>query len=178
MSKQELKDKPYNLEKRTLMFAQDVLSLCRRLNKNILNSALIHQLIRSSSSVGANYREANDSLGKKDFLLRLKPKICAGNETASISPAQKDAYASQGLTPTSMFKSRRDLNSRPCGRILLWYLYCKIRVKISRREAKESHHWLDLIAVANEDIKNETSPLLTEALELKSILSAIIKKFE
>jgi len=38
------------------------------------------QLIRSSGSVGANYIEANESLSKKDFVLRIKdlPKRSKG----------------------------------------------------------------------------------------------------
>jgi four helix bundle protein len=32
----------------------------------------VRQLVRSSGSVGANYIEANDALGKKDFLMHIK----------------------------------------------------------------------------------------------------------
>ena len=39
----------------------------RELKNSTANSEDASQLIRSSSSVGANYIEANDSLGKKDF---------------------------------------------------------------------------------------------------------------
>lgn len=57
----------YDLENRTLKFAKDCIDLCKSLHRDIANVELISQLVRSSSSVGANYREANDSLTKKDF---------------------------------------------------------------------------------------------------------------
>jgi len=52
------------------------------------------------------------------------------------------------------------------------------RLRITRREAKESHHWLDLILEANGDKRLGILPLLIEASELKKIFSAIINKSE
>lgn len=37
-----------------------------------LNIRIIPQVVASAGSIGANYREANDALGKKDFVHRLK----------------------------------------------------------------------------------------------------------
>jgi four helix bundle protein len=67
-------DKKYDLEERTLKFAEDCIDLCKSLMKNTINTELIGQLISASSSVGANYREANDSISKKDFYHRIS--IC------------------------------------------------------------------------------------------------------
>lgn len=44
--------------------------LCK-LMKDTINIELVSQLIRTSGSVGANYREANDSTSKKDFYHRI-----------------------------------------------------------------------------------------------------------
>ncbi|MDD5326910.1 MAG: four helix bundle protein [Phycisphaerae bacterium] len=66
--------KQYDLEPRTLEFAKNVRSFVSRLSKNSANFEDGKQLIRSSGSVGANYIEANESLGKKDFAMRIK--IC------------------------------------------------------------------------------------------------------
>ncbi len=109
----------FDLEERTTNFAKAVIRLCKTLPRNSINDRLIDQVVGASGSVGANYREANDALGKKDFLQRMK---------------------------------------------------------ISRRESKEAHHWLDLILEANENKEVEIRPLLTEVTELKNILSAIINK--
>lgn len=53
-----------------------------------------------------------------------------------------------------------------------------MRVKISRKEAKESVYWLRLINAHVEDNNVEGEKLYTEAIELKKIFSAIIVKSE
>jgi four helix bundle protein len=108
-----------NLEERTAEFAKRVIRLCQALPKNHVNSPLISQIVRSSGSVGANYREANEGLGKKDFVYRLR---------------------------------------------------------IARKEAKETSYWLDLIEDANGGFKERMKPLFQEAIELRNILSSIITK--
>jgi len=111
----------FDLEERTTRFAKDVVKLCKSLPRNPINDRLVGQVVGSSGSIGANYREANDALGKKDFLQRLK---------------------------------------------------------ISRREAKESMHWLDVLLEANTNESSSIGALLKEAEEIKNILSAIINKVE
>lgn len=111
----------FDLERRTTLFAKNVILLCKELPRNPINDRLVGQVVGSSGSVGANYREANDALGKKDFVFRLR---------------------------------------------------------ISRKEAKETIHWLELITVANPNYTESVTPLLREATELRNILSAIIKKID
>jgi four helix bundle protein len=65
-------ERPYDLEERTFLFAKETRSFVKRLSRTVENLEDIKQLVRSSGSVGANYIEANESLGKKDFLLRIK----------------------------------------------------------------------------------------------------------
>ena len=64
--------KEYNLEKRTTDFAKSVIRLCKKLPSNPINERIVGQVVGASGSVGANYREANDALGKKDFVHCLK----------------------------------------------------------------------------------------------------------
>ncbi|MBU1146990.1 MAG: four helix bundle protein [Candidatus Omnitrophica bacterium] len=109
----------FDLEERTTKFAKEMIRLCKDLHRDPINDRLINQVVGASGSIGANYREANDSLGKKDFLQRMK---------------------------------------------------------IARREAKESHHWLELLSEANEKRSSEILPLFKEAEELKKIFSSIIDK--
>ncbi|GGF00600.1 four helix bundle protein [Flavobacterium limi] len=111
--------KPYNLEERTFLFAKECRIYIRTLPKTISNIENGKQLVRSSGSVGANYIEANEKLGDKDFLFRLK---------------------------------------------------------IARKEAKESKFWLQLLNDLNPDQINLSESLLFEIEELKKILSAIITK--
>lgn len=111
---------PYDLEERTFLFAKDVRLFVKTLPKTIANIEDSKQVVRASGSVGANYREANEALGKKDFLMRIK---------------------------------------------------------ISRKESKESAYWLRLINETNiPDNHKEAERLIKEATELKKIFSSIVVK--
>jgi four helix bundle protein len=107
------------LEVRCMNFAKNARDFCRTIQKDIVNTVYIKQLVRSSSSIGANYIEANEKLGKQDLLMRLR---------------------------------------------------------ISRKEAKETEYWIELLKV---DDRVGTSEILQqEAGELRKILSAIINKLK
>ena len=110
------KSKKYDLEERTFVFAKNVIEYVRYLPKGIAYSGIGRQLVRSAGSVGANYIEANESLSKKDFIMR---------------------------------------------------------VKISKKEAKESHYWLKLSTPSknNESFKTK---LMCECEELMKIFATII----
>jgi four helix bundle protein len=110
----------YDLEERTFQFTKDVRNFIKTLPKTIANFEDQKQLVKASGSVGANYREANESLSKKDFLMRIK---------------------------------------------------------ILRKESKESKYFLRLINETNDlPNKDEASRLNQEAIELKKIFSSILEK--
>ncbi len=67
-----LDNKPYDLEERTYLFAKDVRDFVKRLPRTVCNLEDVKQLVRASGSVGANYIEANESLGNKDFKMHIK----------------------------------------------------------------------------------------------------------
>jgi four helix bundle protein len=80
------------------------------------------QVIKASGSVGANYIEANESLSKKDFIMRIK--IC-------------------------------------------------------RKEAKESRYWLRLLDINSQlELEDEQNHLVQEATELMKIFGSILQKSE
>ena len=110
--------KRYDLEDRTLKFAKQVRDFVRKLPRTISMIEDTKQLVKASGSVGANYIEANESLSKKDFIMRIK--IC-------------------------------------------------------RKEAKESRYWLNLLDVTDGVIQ-EKEQLVQEAQELMSIFGAILRK--
>ncbi len=62
----------FDLEARTLRFAERVRKFLRLLPRTIISEMDGRQLVRSSGSVGANYIEANENLGVRDFLYRIK----------------------------------------------------------------------------------------------------------
>lgn len=102
-----------------MKFAKKVIALCKKVPKNTISLELVAQVVRSSGSVGANYREANDALSKKDFVYRMK--IC-------------------------------------------------------RKEAKETGYWLELLKEANPDFEGKIELLLNEPVELRKIFSSIIER--
>ena len=117
---QNRNSKLYDLEDRTLAYAKNVRMFVKKLNKSISNIEDIKQLVRSSGSVGANYIEANESLSKKDFIMRIK--IC-------------------------------------------------------RKEAKESRYWLKLLDTNDkQDLEKYRNLYIDEATQLMKIFGAILIK--
>ena len=112
------KRRVYDLEERSLKFAERVISYIETLHKSIANIEVSRQLVRAAGSIGANYIEANESLGKKDFLMRIR---------------------------------------------------------ISRKESKESRHWLRL-SRPPENNSQERGELIQEATELMKIFGSILVK--
>lgn len=66
--------KIYDLEERTAKFGEDIIRFCKSAPKNSINLPIISQLVRSATSVGANYCEADDAESKMDF--KHKIGIC------------------------------------------------------------------------------------------------------
>lgn len=57
----------YDLEERTAKFGENIINLCKKAPKNVVNTPIIDQLMRAGISMGANYAEANGASSKKDF---------------------------------------------------------------------------------------------------------------
>lgn len=106
------------LENRFLKYTFNVRNFCVHLKHRLINIEYIKQLIRASSSIGANYIEASDDLGKADE---------------------------------------------------------KMKIKISRRESKESVYLLNLeIVYGDENLEKERLALTDEGNQIRKILSAIL----
>jgi four helix bundle protein len=101
-----------------LAFTKRVISFINGITRTVSNVEIAKQLIGSAGSVGANYIEANESLGRKDFLFHIR---------------------------------------------------------ISRKEAKETRYWLQLIECP-EQLKEEQMNLIQETTELMKIFGAILEK--
>jgi four helix bundle protein len=89
--------KVYDLEERTALFGENVIDFVKTLPQDRVNNELISQIIRSSTSIGANYMEADAAESRKDF--RHKIAICKkeSKETkhwlrmvARANPGRKD----------------------------------------------------------------------------------------
>jgi len=66
--------KKYDLEERTAKFGELVIRLLKEIPQNPITIPLINQLIKCSTSIGANYCEADDAESKMDF--KHKIGIC------------------------------------------------------------------------------------------------------
>jgi len=61
------KNNKYDLEERTAKFGEDVIDFLKTIRTTEINRTLISQVVRSSTSIGANYGEADSAVSKKDF---------------------------------------------------------------------------------------------------------------
>lgn len=71
----------YDLEERTAKFGEEIIKFVKILERNEINKPLISQIIRSGTSVGANYMEANQASSKKDFRNKINISRKESNET-------------------------------------------------------------------------------------------------
>lgn len=60
-----------DLQERTAKFGEAVIVFCKTLERNAISTPLITQLVRSATSIGANYMEANSASSKKDFTNKI-----------------------------------------------------------------------------------------------------------
>lgn len=111
--------KVYNLSARTAKLGVDIIVFLKAIKENNINRPIINQLIRSATSIGANYMEADCAESKKDF---------------------------------------------------------NHKIGICKKEAKETTHWLHMLATAEPAKKEECRSLWQEAHELTLIFSAIVKR--
>lgn len=57
----------YDLEERTARFGEGIIELCKKVTKSPVTVPIIDQLVRSGTSMGANYSEANGASSRRDF---------------------------------------------------------------------------------------------------------------
>jgi len=63
--------KKYDLSERTLEFSMSVINLCKKIKQDTITRPIVSQLVRSATSIGANYHEADEAVSKKDFINKL-----------------------------------------------------------------------------------------------------------
>ena len=61
----------HDLEERTALFAEAVIELVKSVPATPITREIISQLVRSATSVGANFCEADEAESKKEFLYRI-----------------------------------------------------------------------------------------------------------
>ena len=61
----------FDLEERTIVFSEQVIELVKQLPQDTITRPIISQLVRSATSIGANYSEAEEASSKKDFVNKV-----------------------------------------------------------------------------------------------------------
>ena len=69
------------LRDKSKTYAKNIVFLCRSLRQNNVEGALINQLLRSGTSVGANVHEAQYAQGTKDFISKFEIALKECNES-------------------------------------------------------------------------------------------------
>ena len=111
----------YDLEERTAAFGEAVLAFAKNVPRGPVNDPLISQVVRSATSIGANYCEADDGVSKRDF--RNKIGICRKESKETKHWLRMIAAASPELKPQSraLWQEAKELNLifatifRTCG---------------------------------------------------------------
>ncbi len=87
----------FDLEERTAKFGEAVIEFVKALPKSIILNPLISQIVRSATSIGANYCEADDAESSKDICHKLSIAKKEARETmhwlrmiSVVSPESKN----------------------------------------------------------------------------------------
>ena len=64
-------ERTFDLAERTARFGESAIQFCKTIKRNAITLPLIRQLVRSATSVGANYLEADEAGSKKEFRYRI-----------------------------------------------------------------------------------------------------------
>lgn len=84
------KSKVYDLEERTAKFGENIILFSKQIPKNEITRPIISQLVRSGTSVGANYCEADCAESRKDFEHKLG--ICKKRIKRNKTLVKNDSY--------------------------------------------------------------------------------------
>ena len=86
----------FDLAERTALFGEAVISFARSIRRDDVSGPLVRQLVRSATSIGANYTEADEAGSTKEFRYRISVCCREARETqywlrmlAAASPEHK-----------------------------------------------------------------------------------------
>ena len=65
------KNPKYDLEERTAKFGEKIIEFVKEIPQNPITGPIINQLVKSGTSVGANYCEADDAETSRDFIHKI-----------------------------------------------------------------------------------------------------------
>ncbi|MGP8198327.1 MAG: four helix bundle protein [Limisphaerales bacterium] len=93
-----------DLRERTKSFARRIIRLFAALPRNTASQILGRQLLRSGTSIGANYREANRARSKPEFIAKVGDCLREADETAYWL----ELLSEENFVPTAKLKPLLD----------------------------------------------------------------------
>lgn len=103
--------RPFDLKERTKAFALRVIKMTVTLPKNPVARVLGGQVLRSGTSVGANYREADSSRSKAEFISKMGDSLKELSETIYWLELLVDSGTVSATKMASLLKETKELQS-------------------------------------------------------------------
>lgn len=100
----------YDLAERTARFGEEVVRFAKKFPGTPVNRPLVGQFVRAGTSVGANYREANDAISPKDFRHRISICRKEAKETQYWLRTLATAAPNLGIEARALWKEASQLN--------------------------------------------------------------------
>src|SRR5213595_3755232 len=93
----KMRGEGFDLEERTARFGEAIIALCKKVPVDPISAEVVGQLVRSATSIGANYCEADEAESGKEFRYRIAVCKREARETkhqvrmvAAAEPALRD----------------------------------------------------------------------------------------
>ena len=100
----------YDLIERTLAFSKQIINFYNQLPKTNPVHTLADQLLRSGTSIGANYSEANEASSKKDFINKIYIAKKEAKETQYWIQLIAETFPAVKITARLLWKEAQELN--------------------------------------------------------------------
>ena len=97
-------------EERLLKFSKEIIFFCKKVPENNITRPIISQLVRSATSVGANYIEANSSFSPKDFASKISICRKEAQETKYWLRLMNDCNATRKTEIDLLWKEANELS--------------------------------------------------------------------
>ena len=102
--------KKYDLEERTIEFSKNIIDFTRKIPQNSISKSLISQLVRSGTSIGANYMEADEASSKKDFINKISISNKEAKETRYWLKLFAHTFPNFKLEAEKLWREAQELN--------------------------------------------------------------------
>jgi len=104
------RERKFDLEERTARFGENVIRFAQKLPRNAVTAPLISQLVRSATSIGSNYCEADEAGSRKEFKYRISVCCRESRETKYWFRMNAAALPAKAEEARQLWKEADELN--------------------------------------------------------------------